>query len=144
MANNVFYVKRTAVSGRTPNTTASYSTNAQYIAAGELALNMADGVLYTSNGSSIIVVGSNVVNQSVTDTLTVSKISANGSLGSGGQFLTSSGTGLYWSTANTTANSFPSGDWGTLDIPYDAFGVLLVDNYDFALPGNLKYADLNT
>jgi hypothetical protein len=71
LANNVFQVKRTSTSGRTPNTTGSYVTNSQYIAAGEFALNMADGILYTSNGSAVITVGSNLVNQRITNSLTL-------------------------------------------------------------------------
>lgn len=55
MANNVIKIKRTAVSGRAPNVTSIANTS--YISAGELALNMADGVLYTSNGSSLIAIG---------------------------------------------------------------------------------------
>lgn len=101
MANNVFYVKRTSTSGRTPNTTGSYATNTQYIAAGELALNMADGILYTSNGSSLITIGANLVNQSVTGTLTLKTVSANGSTGTSGQVLTSNGTSTYWSTVSS-------------------------------------------
>ena len=71
MANNVFQVKRTSTSGRTPNTTGSYATNSQYIAAGEFALNMVDGVLYTSNGSAVITVGSNLVNQRITNSVSI-------------------------------------------------------------------------
>lgn len=66
MANNILQIKRTSTSGRTPNTTGSYATNSQYIAAGELALNMADGILYSSNGSAPIVIGSNVSSLNVT------------------------------------------------------------------------------
>lgn len=98
MANNVFQVKRTNVSGRTPNTTGSYGTNSQYIAAGEFALNMADGILYTSNGSAVITVGSNLVNQNITGNLTVKAIIANGSIGVAGQTLTSNGSAVYWAT----------------------------------------------
>ena len=96
MANNVFQVKRTTVSGRTPNTTGSYVTNTQYIAAGEFALNMADGILYSSNGSSVITVGSNLVNQRITGNLTVKAIIANSSLGLAGQVLFTNSTGVYW------------------------------------------------
>jgi hypothetical protein len=71
LANNVFQVKRTSTSGRTPNTTGSYATNSQYIAAGEFALNMADGILYTSNGSAVITVGSNLVNQRITNSISI-------------------------------------------------------------------------
>jgi hypothetical protein len=76
MANNVLQVKRTSTTGRTPNTTASYATNSQYIAAGEFALNMADGILYTSNGSAVITVGANLVNQTITGTLSVTNSTA--------------------------------------------------------------------
>jgi len=48
MANTVIQVKRANQEGAYPNTTDP--SNGQYIAAGELALNMADGILYTSNG----------------------------------------------------------------------------------------------
>ena len=98
MANNVFQVKRTTVSGRTPNTTGSYATNTQYIAAGEFALNMTDGILYSSNGSTVITVGANLVNQNITGNLTVKAIIANSSLGTAGQVLTTNSTGVYWSS----------------------------------------------
>lgn len=52
---NKFQVKRTTVSGRTPNTT--NSSNTTFIDTGELALNIADGKLFTSNGSAIIEFG---------------------------------------------------------------------------------------
>ena len=52
---NKFQIKRTTVSGRTPNTT--NSSNTQYIDAGELALNLTDGKLFTSNGTSVIEFG---------------------------------------------------------------------------------------
>lgn len=96
MANNRIQIKRTSVSGRAANVTSSGNT--QYIAAGELALNMADGILYSSNGSSLITVGSNLVNQRVTGNLTVNAVIANGSLGLAGQVLTTNSTGVYWST----------------------------------------------
>lgn len=98
MANNVFQIKRTSTSGRTPNTT--NAGNTQYIAAGELALNMTDGILYTSNGSTLITVGSNLVNQNITGTLTVNAIFSNGGTGSAGQVLTTNGSSTYWSTAS--------------------------------------------
>lgn len=64
MANNKFYVKRTSTSGRTPNT--SNPSNTSFIGAGEFALNMSDGILYSSNGSSLIEIGSNNTNINVT------------------------------------------------------------------------------
>lgn len=74
MANNVFKVKRTSTSGRTPNTTGSYSTNSQYIAAGEFALNMTDGILYSSNGSAVIEIGANNTILKSTSTITANGI----------------------------------------------------------------------
>lgn len=71
MANNRVQVKRTSTTGRTPNTTGSYATNSQYISAGELALNMTDGILYTSDGTNLITVGANLVNQRITNSLTI-------------------------------------------------------------------------
>jgi hypothetical protein len=111
LANNKITVKRTSTSGRQPNTTASYATNSQYISAGELALNMADGILYSSNGSSVIAIGANQVNQSVTGILTVKAISSNGTTGSNGQVLTSNGTAIYWSNAGVgTVTSVATGN----------------------------------
>ena len=97
MANNIFQVKRTSVSGRTPNTTSSGNT--QYINAGELALNMTDQIVYTSDGTNLITVGSNTVNQRVTGNLTVNAIIANGTLGTSGQVLATNGSGLYWTAS---------------------------------------------
>jgi len=93
MANNRIQVKRTTISGRQPNTT--NSGNSSYIAAGELALNLTDGILYSSNGSSIIPVGANVVNLNVTGGL-----KANGSYGLPTQVLSSNGNGIYWDTVS--------------------------------------------
>jgi len=74
LANNIIQHKRTSTSGRTPNTT--NSSNSQYIAAGEFALNMADQILYTSDGTNLIIVGATqsnatVNNHFVTSSLTV-------------------------------------------------------------------------
>lgn len=83
MANNIIQVKRTSTSGRTPNT--SDPANTQYISAGELALNMTDGILYTSNGSALIEVGANNTSQNIsTNNLTVGNtlyVVANGNVG---------------------------------------------------------------
>ena len=65
MANNTFQIRRTTVSGRTPNTTSS--GNSQYINVGELALNLTDGILYSSNATlGLITVGSNLTSLNVT------------------------------------------------------------------------------
>jgi hypothetical protein len=84
LANNRVQVKRTSTAGRTPNTT--NSGNLQYIAAGEFGLNMADQILYTSNGTVLITVGANQVNQRITNSLTLDN-----------------DRNLYWKTVNTSA-----------------------------------------
>ena len=92
MANNRFQFKRTSTSGLLPNTT--NSANNSYIAAGEFAVNLTDKKVVSSNGTATFEVGANVSNLNVTGALI-----ANGSNGSSGQFLTSNGTGIYWSTS---------------------------------------------
>ena len=67
-----FQIKRTSVSGRTPNTT--NSGNSSYIAAGELALNLTDEKLYSSNGTVAFEVGANLTNLVVSNTLTANQI----------------------------------------------------------------------
>ena len=67
MANKI-QIKRTSVSGRTPNTT--NSGNGQYIDSGEFALNLADGILYSSNGS-LIPIGANNVNVNVSNSINI-------------------------------------------------------------------------
>jgi len=80
LANNIFQVKRTSTSGRTPNTTSS--SNSQYINAGEFALNMTDKILYTSDGTNLITIGSNTVNHNVTNTISIGNSSVNSSINS--------------------------------------------------------------
>jgi len=56
-----FQIKRTSISGRTPNTT--NAANTSYIAAGELALNLTDKKLYSSDGTAYFEVGAFNVQQ---------------------------------------------------------------------------------
>lgn len=93
MANQI-QIKRTSVSGRAANTTTL--TNP-----GELALNMSDGILYSTNGSVVFEIGANNTNAQVTGTLTVNAISANGGVGTDGQVLTSNGSVVYWASAGS-------------------------------------------
>jgi hypothetical protein len=62
MANKL-QLKRTTVTGRTPNTT--NAANLTYIDAGELAINLPDGKLFSSNGSVSFEIGSNLTLVSV-------------------------------------------------------------------------------
>jgi len=101
-------VFRTSVAGRQPNTTVS--TNSQYINAGGLALNMPDQILYTSDGTNLLVVGANAPSYSVSG--------GNVSINSAGVFVSNTtgvvNAAIYIATANigltSTANlTFASG-----------------------------------
>jgi hypothetical protein len=93
MANNKIQLKRTAITGRTPNTTNSGNTS--FIDAGELAVNLTDRKVFSSNGTASFEVGSNLTS------LSVNTIVASGATGTSGQVLTSNGTASYWSTPTT-------------------------------------------
>lgn len=73
---NLFQVKRTTVSGRTPNT--SDPANTQYIDTGELALNLTDGKMFSSNGSAQFEVGANLANLKVTSEANVASLKVTG------------------------------------------------------------------
>jgi hypothetical protein len=91
---SVVKIKRSSVTGKSPNTS--------NITSGELALNITDGKLFSSNGSAIFEVGANLHSLSVgTGGLTI----ANGAMtfptsdGSSGQYLKTNGSGvLSWGT----------------------------------------------
>lgn len=86
---NKFQFKRTTVSGRTANTTDNANTS--FIDKGELAINLTDRKVFSSDASNTLFeVGSNLTS------LAVGTIIANGSSGTAGKVLTSSGSGLYW------------------------------------------------
>lgn len=170
---NKFQLKRTTVSGRTPNTT--NSGNSAYIDIGELALNLTDRKLFSSNGSSSFEVGSNLSNISVSGNATLYSIVANGSLGSPGDRLASNGTSIYWSAGGAgsgvsnvvfyPANSalvvetdtgnlstkiqlpkFPSGVYGFTNSfsVTDSFGSSFDSQYDCNLSGVFFVEDLGT
>ena len=86
MANTTFQLRRSSVAGKVPNTST--------ISIGELGLNLTDQVLYSSNGTGIFEIGSNI------STLSVTTIIANGSTGTANQVLTSNGTVSYWANSS--------------------------------------------
>jgi len=88
-ANNLIQIKRTSISGRAANTTTLPNP-------GELALNMADGILYSGNGSVVFEIGANNTNVNISGNLAVKAIIANNSIGAYGQVLYSSGSDVYW------------------------------------------------
>jgi hypothetical protein len=84
MANNKIYIKRTSTTGNKP-------TTAQ-IANGELAVNMTDGIMYSTNGSVVFEVGANVT------ALMVGNTTAN---------ITGNSTMLRIANSTTSANLTP-------------------------------------
>jgi hypothetical protein len=96
MANKL-QIKRTSVAGRKANTAT--------IDTGELAINVTDGILYSTNGSVVFEVGANNTNVNVSNTITVNALSANGEIGTAGQVLSSNGTAVYWDTVEDVADN---------------------------------------
>ena len=98
---NKFQFKRTTVSGRTANTTDV--ANSGFIDNGEFAVNLTDRKVFSSDAANAIFeVGSNL------SSLAVTTIVANGSSGTAGQVLTSTGSGLYWGVGGGGGNTFAS------------------------------------
>jgi len=87
MADNTIQLKRSSVAGKTPNTST--------LATGELAINLTDKKLYSSDGSNIFEPAGNVSNINITG-----GIKANGSFGTNGYVLSTNGSGIYWSTVS--------------------------------------------
>ena len=90
---NKFQVKRTSTPGNVPTT--------GQIDVGELAINLADGIAYSTNGSVVFELGANNTNVNISGNLVVKAISANGSLGSAAQVLHSNGSAVYWAADDT-------------------------------------------
>lgn len=105
MANTVFKLRRSSVAGKQPNTST--------LAIGELALNLTDRKLYSSDGTNVWETGANLSTLSVSTNTNVNNvifsglIYANGSPGTTGQVLTSNSTGIYWSSASGGGGALP-------------------------------------
>lgn len=100
MANKL-QLKRTTVSGRTANTT--NASNTSFLDKGELAINLADRKVFSSDAANnLFEVGSNLTS------LAVTTIVANGSVGTSGRVLTSTGSGIYWGEAGSSSNVYAS------------------------------------
>ena len=69
MANNKIQLKRTTISGRTPNTT--NSGNTAFIDAGELAVNLTDKKVFSSNGTASFEVGANLSSLNVSGDVSI-------------------------------------------------------------------------
>ena len=134
MANTTFKLRRSSVAGKAPNTST--------ISIGELALNLTDRKLYSSDGTNIFETGSNLTSLSVFSTLSVGNstvntvvnstalsvksIVANGGIGSANQVLTSNGTGIYWTSGGSgTVTSVATGN-GVTGGPITSTGTVSV------------------
>ena len=100
MANTTFQLRRSSVAGKVPNTST--------LSIGELGLNLTDQVLYSSNGTGIFEIGSNI------STLSVTTIIANGSTGTANQVLTSNGTVSYWANSSGGGSAYFKGNDGPI------------------------------
>ena len=110
MANTVFKLRRSSVAGKKPTTSD--------IAIGELAINLTDRKLFSSDGSNIWEVASNLESLSVSGNTSANNILfsggiyTNGSFGSAGQVLFSNGSAIYWdSAAAASVNVSASYTW---------------------------------
>lgn len=74
-----FQIKRTSITGRVANTTDPANTH--YIATGELALNLIDGKMFSSNGSIMFEIGANLQSLNVASTIRVGNSTVNSILG---------------------------------------------------------------
>ena len=107
-------IKRSSVAGKVP-TTAD-------IATGELAINTKDKKIYSSNGTVVFdfvapylqVANAASTYLSKTNPVITGTLTANGSVGTAGYYLRTSGSGIYWSpvsasgggTSNATSQTF--------------------------------------
>lgn len=126
-----FQIKRTSVTGRTPNTT--NSGNSTYIAAGELAINLTDGKLFSSNGTSIIFIGSNVATLNVTSSANLpNTVTVSGTSGTNGQYLGIVGANLAFASLPPTI------------AVYDAANTLLSNSYFITGSSINQLSDVDT
>ena len=120
MANTVFKLRRSSVAGKYPNTST--------LSIAELAINLTDRKLFSSDGANVFVLGSNLDILHVQDRAIIHSanlignttthntatffgnvvlnggVSAGGSYGNSGLFLTSNGSAVYWASTTTDVN----------------------------------------
>ena len=149
MANSVIKLKRSAVGGRAPTS----------LLTGELALNITDKKLFTSDGSSVLELGTGPSSLTVNNAYSLPTAD-----GGNEQIMKSDGAGNITFASisslsypppgfpNSTSNLFPKGDYHVMEAyvggaipPTDDFGVDINDNevYSCMDPiGTIAYEDL--
>lgn len=135
MANTRIQFKRTTVTGRLPNTT--NSANSSYIAAGEFAVNLTDGKVVSSNGTTTFEVGSNVTSIYVggaTINSTIYSATANNANNLNGQ-----PASYYTNATNITTGTLPYAQLGANVVMVTnaaTFTAVHTHNANVALVGN--------
>lgn len=115
MANTVFKLRRSSVSGKWPNTST--------LAIGELAINLTDRKLFSTDGSHVFEIGSNVgsistgnlnsnsiyvnfldvVNNAIIEDIEIlGRLKVGNSFGNSGLYLATNGSSVYWSNPSQT------------------------------------------
>jgi hypothetical protein len=93
MANNLIQLKRSSVPGRVPTT--------ENLTTGEIAVNLSDKIMYSSDGAGVFEIGANNTNIQVSGNAVIHAIIANNSVGLPGQILATDGEKIYWTTFST-------------------------------------------
>ena len=99
-------IKRTTITTRTPNTT--NSGNSAYIAAGELALNLTDKKMFSSNGTTSFEVGANLTSLWVSNVNITGSLLISGAVGTNGQVVSMNGTSLAYTSLPPTISIYDS------------------------------------
>ena len=102
----------------------------------ELALNVTDGILFSTNGTVVFEIGANTTNSVVQNTLTINAVSANGSVGLLDQVLTSNGSSTFWGPPND-GHGFYRGNRGEKPV-----GALINRENIFRVNSNTIIADI--
>ena len=143
MANTIFKLRRSSVAGKVPNTSS--------LSIGELAINLSDRKLYSSDGSQVFETGANLTNLNVSSNATINVLSvtsnstvnnviitggiyANGEYGTTGQVLTTNGSVVYWAAGGGSAN-------GILDVRQQYVGDGTTNTY--TVTGGYRSNDLS-
>lgn len=104
MAGSVVQLKRSSVAGKQPNTS--------NLSVGELAINLTDRKLYSSDGSSVFLIGEQLTNTTISGNLefvaSTGRIVANNSTGGvdSPQALFSDNGNLYWDTISANGSVY--------------------------------------